>query len=89
MSFLVSKARMVSEEVLRMRFDSLLLNALSVFTHFGLVSTQSYRCKDIPNSMGMSDLVNFGCKLVRGVLTLKFKNICEGEPCPGLGPNSV
>ncbi len=71
-----------------MRLDVILLNTFSILTHFGLVSTQS-RCKDIPYSLGMSDLVNFGCKLVRGVLKLKFKNICEGEPCPGLGPNSV
>ena len=71
-----------------MRFDAFLLNSLSMITHFGLVGTQS-RCKDIPYSLGMSDLVNFGCKLVRGVLKLKFKNICEGEPCPGLGANTV
>jgi len=72
-----------------MRLDALLLNTLSVVTHFGLVGTQYNRCKDIPYSQGMSDLVNFGCKLVRGVLKLKFKNICEGEPCPGLGANTV
>lgn len=74
-----------------MRFESFLYTFIStILTNFNSIDCQSKECLDILSRKdGMSDLTNFGCKLVGGTLTLKILNICEGDPCPGLGGNSV